>query len=397
MDANQDRLPTALIIPLIQIFVVFFLFIALLNSQNDLTVLALVVLSLLIGTKIWCRLGTTKIDHETGLDKRRVFPGETLTLSTRVRNAKMMPVLAQLSVSFANAFQPADSLTGMKKDCSLLWYQEAGFQWQLTALRRGVYPVGRAELSVGDLFGFYSKKLGEGPPLDVIVYPRLIPLKPVTLPRRDFFGIPGSKSPIEDPVYVYGTRDYQSGRPARYIHWKASARFRRLQEKICEPAAQEKILLMVDVTGFLENGAQAEFEKLLEVAASAAVNFDRSGFAVGLVTNGTLQGQGPAILPIGRGARQLPKILETLARLQIRPAAGMIDMLRGGLKLPWGTTGVNLAYESSPSFKKVSAFFQSRRVPLVSVVCRREPMADENQKFQAGNFLTLADICMDIG
>jgi len=397
MDANQDRLPTALIIPLIQVFVVLFLFIALLNSQNDLTVLALVVLSLLIVTKVWCRLGPTKIDCETGLDRQRVFPGETLTLATRVRNAKMMPVLAQLSVSFATAFQPADDLTEMKKDCSLLWYQEAGFQWQLTALRRGVYPVGRAELSVGDLFGFYSKKLGAGPPLDVIVYPRLIPLKPVALPRRDFFGIPGSKSPIEDPVYVYGTRDYQSGRPARYIHWKASARFRRLQEKICEPAAQEKILMMVDVNGFWEHGAQAEFEKLLEVAASAAVNFDRSGFAAGLVTNGVLHGPGSVIIPIGRGARQLSKILETLARLQIRPAAGMDDMLRRGLKLPWGTTGVNLAYEPGPSFKKVSAFFQNRRVPLVSVVCRREPLAGENQKYHGGNFLTLADICLDKG
>jgi len=397
MDANQDRLPTALIIPLIQVFVVFFLFIALLNSQNDLTVLALIALSLLVGSKIWCRLGPTKIDHQTGLDRLRVFPGETLTLSTRVRNAKMLPVLAQLSVSVANAFQPIDSPTGMKKDCSLLWYQEAVFQWQLTALRRGVYPVGRAELSVGDLFGFYTKKLDAGPPLDVIVYPHLIPLKPVALPRRDFFGIPGSKSPIEDPVYVYGTRDYQSGRPARYIHWKASARFRRLQEKICEPAAQEKILLMVDVAGFLENGAQAEFEKLLQVAASAAVNFDRSGFAVGLVTNGVLQGRGPVVLPIGRGAQQVPKILEALARLQIKPAAGMIDILRRGLKLPWGTSGVNLAYESGPSFKEILAFFQNRRVPLVSVVCRRDSLPGEKQKYQAGNFLTLADICMDIG
>ena len=156
-------------------------------------------------------------------------------------------------------------------------------------------------------------------------------------------------------------------------------------------------MLMVDVAGFLENGAQAEFEKLLQVAASAAVNFDRSGFAVGLVTNGGLQGRGPVVLPIGRGAQQVPKILETLARLQIKPAAGMIDILRRGLKLPWGTSGVNLAYESGPSLKEISAFFQNRRVPLVSVVCRRGSLPGEKQKYQAGNFLTLADICMDIG
>ena len=46
--------------------------------------------------------------------------------------------------------------------------------------------------------------------IDVIVYPRLVPLTPVRLPRRELFGIPGAKSPIEDPVYVYGTRRYQN-------------------------------------------------------------------------------------------------------------------------------------------------------------------------------------------
>ena len=43
MDTENYRLPTALIIPLIQLFVVGFLFMAILNDQLDLTVLGLVV------------------------------------------------------------------------------------------------------------------------------------------------------------------------------------------------------------------------------------------------------------------------------------------------------------------------------------------------------------------
>ncbi|CAB1065952.1 hypothetical protein D1BOALGB6SA_10751 [Olavius sp. associated proteobacterium Delta 1] len=393
INVDESRLPTLLIIPLIQLLVGVFLIIALLNDHRELTVLILIVLAILIGTKIWSRLSPAKIHHETMLDKQRGFPGETFIFSARIRNAKILPVLAQLAVSFSKGFQPVDSPAALKKNCSLLWYQEVNFKCRLNALRRGVYRLGAAQLRVGDLFGFYSSKADTAAALDIIIYPRLIPLKPVALPRRDLFGIPGSQSPIEDPVYVYGTREYQSGRPARYIHWKASARLAQLQEKICEPASQEKILLIVAVDHFSENQAQAEFEKILEVAASAAVFFDRSGFAVGLVTNGALKGGGSPVWQIGRGVRQIPSILETLARLQMTPSADLGAILKRGLNLPWGTTGVSLSYDSAESCNEISAFFNHRRAPIVSVVCRLSPPPAPDQKLQPGVVLALEDIC----
>jgi uncharacterized protein (DUF58 family) len=282
----------------------------------------------------------------------------------------------------------------LEKNCSLLWYQEVNFQCRLNALRRGVHRLGKAELKVGDLFGFYSRAADTASAIEVIVYPRLVSLNPVRLPRRDLFGIPGAKSPIEDPVYVYGTRQYQSGRPARYIHWKASARLSQLQEKICEPAVQEKVLLIVAVDHFIENQAHADFEKTLEVAASAAVYFDRAGFAVGLVTNGVLKGGGSAVLPIGRGTRQVPKILETLARLQMTPSADLGDILRRGLKLPWGTAAVSLTYDSGESCKDTVAFFINRSAPMVSIVSRREPAPVRDQKRRPVKILTLEEICV---
>ena len=396
MDADDYRLPTVLIIPLIQIMVVGFLFIALLVDHRELTVLILVILTILAGTKIWSYFSPAGIEHETILDKRRVFPDEKLTVTTGLRNAKILPVLAEISVSFTKSFRSPDNLEKLKKGCSLLWYQKTSFKWTLIALRRGVYRLGPVDLTVGDLFGFYSRKpMDPAAPIDVIVYPRLIALKPFHLPKLDLFGTPGVKSPIEDPVYVYGTRAYQSGRPARYIHWKASARLARLQEKICEPAAQEKILLIVEVGHFSKHQAHAEFEKVLEVAASAAVHFDRAGFAVGLVTNGELKGGGSTVLPISRGTQQTPKILETFARLQLTPAIDLAKILRRGIKLPWGTTGVSFSYDYAESCKEILAFFNYRRGPIVSVVCRKNPTPLLNQGLQPGSVLSLAEICED--
>ena len=394
LGADDYRLPSILIIPVIQIGAVIFLFIALVNRHRELTVLLLVVLSILFGVKIWRRLSTAKIDYETVLDKQRVFPGEKLSLSTRVRNTKLLPVLAEISASLSTAFQTTDDTKDPKKGCSLLWYQEVSFEWPLIAKQRGVYRMGPAYLKVGDLFGFYASKIKSDSAVDVIVYPRLVPLKPLRLPRLEMFGIPGVRSPIEDPVYVYGTREYQSGRPARYIHWKASARLSKLQEKICEPAAQEKILLIVDVDSFFKHQARNDFEKILEVAGSLAVKFDRDGVAVGMATNGEIKGGGSPLIPIGRGAQQTPKILETLARLRIWPIMDLRQLLRRGLRLPYGTTIVYLTYDTGRSCHELSAFFQYRRQPTISIVCRGvPPLVNPRVPGMVNVVLTVEDIC----
>jgi uncharacterized protein (DUF58 family) len=196
-----------------------------------------------------------------------------------------------------------------------------------------------------------------------------VPLNPIQLPRRDFFGIPGVRSPIEDPIYIHGTRDYQCRKPARYIHWKASARHNRLMEKICEPAEQEKILILICTDHFSSDHTGESFERSLEVAASLAVQLERMRFAVGLVTNGRLKGGGRAALKISRSPGQLSDVLETMARLEPAPTGEMIDVLQRGLILPWGVTGVCFTYRLDAGSLALNQFFKHRSIPMVMIVC----------------------------
>ncbi len=76
---------------------------------------------------------------------------------------------------------------------------------------------------------------------------------------RELFGVPGVKSPVKDPVYILGTRDYQPSGPSRHIHWKASARHLKLQEKVFEPSEQEKVLLALEVGSFQKSLANEAF------------------------------------------------------------------------------------------------------------------------------------------
>ncbi|MEJ2431583.1 MAG: DUF58 domain-containing protein [Deltaproteobacteria bacterium] len=261
--------------------------------------------------------------------KNKLFPGESLTLHVRAENARFLPVWLQMSMHVEGALDPSSGEMNFTSGCGLLWYQQADFNWGLVARRRGVYRVGSARMEVGDLFGFFPREKKIAGNIDVIVYPRLVPLKPLSLPSRDFFGLPGAKSPVQDPIYILGTRDYQHGRPARHIHWKASARQNRLP---------------------------------------LAVNSYERGYALGLVTNGVVEG-GPSAQPMGRSPQKLSAILEILARLKMRANGSLADTMSRALKLPWDVSGVHFSYEHDEGTRATAQYFSHRRIPIIFVVC----------------------------
>ena len=368
METLEDRLPSVFIIPLMQFFVGVCLFISLLYGQRDLTVLGLLVLGITLGARLWSRLSLSGIRYASMVDKHKLFPGESLALHVSAENAKFLPVWLQISLPVEGALDPSSGEMSFTNDCGLLWYQRTRFNWKLVARRRGVYRVGQAHMKVGDIFGFFPREKRTEGDIDVIVYPRLVPLKPFSLPNRDFFGVPGAKSPVQDPIYILGTRDYQQWRPARHIHWKASARHNRLQEKIFEPSEQEKVLLAVEVSQFETANASESFERTLEVVGSLAVQSHHKGFALGLVTNGVVEG-GPSILPMGSSPQQLPSILEILARLKMKANENLADTLYRALELPWGVSCVHFAYQQDEGARATAQYFSHRRIPVIFMVC----------------------------
>jgi uncharacterized protein (DUF58 family) len=321
-----------------------------------------------LGTNLWSRLSLSGIRCSSTVDKNKLFPGESLTLQVSAENTKFLPVWLQMSMQVEGALDPSSGKVGFTSDCWLLWYQQARFNWGLVARRRGVYRVGAAHMKVGDIFGFFPREKRTAGDIDVIVYPKLVPLKPLSLPSRDFFGVPGGKSPVQDPIYILGTRDYQQGRPARHIHWKASARHNRLQEKIFEPSEQKKVLLAVEVNQFGNANASENFERTLEVVGSLAVQSYERGYALGLVTNGVVEG-GPSTLPMGRSLQKLSSILEILARLKMRANGSLTDTMHRALELPWGVSCIHFSYEQDEGTPATAQYFSHRRIPLIFVMC----------------------------
>jgi uncharacterized protein (DUF58 family) len=373
MEVREERTPSLFILPLVLVVVGILLFIALLYNQRDLICLAFLVFGVVGCAKIWGRMSLSGIRYHATIDKTRAFPGEDFTLNIDVENAKFLPVWLQVTVTAESAVLPPSHETVLFGESGLLWHQRARFHWDLTAQRRGVHPIGPARLRVGDLLGFFPKERKEDA-LHIIVYPSIVPLKPFSLPKRDLFGVPGIQSPVKDPIYILGTRDYQHGQPAKYIHWKASAHHSRLQEKVFDHSEQEKVLFVIDVDPFAGHGAEEEFERTLEIAASLAVQLDRQGYALGLVTNGNLTGKKSAILPISRNPQQLSALLEVLARLRMETGMDFRSTLEKGLSLPWGVSCVLFTFEVDERVHAVEQYFARRKIPTSFMTARVPPI-----------------------
>jgi uncharacterized protein (DUF58 family) len=369
-DFQETREPTIFLVPLMRIMVAAALFIALLNGQHALALLAILVLAVTSGARLWSRFSRRALSCVSGLDTSRAFPGETLLLRVEAVNAKFLPVLLRVTIGNKGIGLFLGKDEPLSREIGLLWNERASFRWELTAGKRGVYSLGAVSVKVSDLLGFFPREIGRPENIEIIVYPRIHALKDISLPRSDIFGTAGEKSPLQDPVYLLGTREYQPSRPARYIHWKASAHRSLLQEKLFQPSEQEKVLFVFQVKGFQEGEAGEAFEEAIETAASLAVHLEGKGCAEGLVTDAQLEGEGSPVLPVGRSAGQTTAILETLARIRNNPVRDLTETIERGLRITWGTGCIYFTRDHDAASPVLLEFFRRRRMPVLHLVSR---------------------------
>ena len=316
-------------------------------------------------------MSATRIRWDSAIDNQRVFPGECVTLATTVENGKWLPVWLKIKWSFDGALEPVGDRDEIsRQEAAVLWHQSVNFHQAFVAMRRGVYQVGPPRIRTSDFLGFFEKKIRARDVTHILVYPRLVSLRPLAIRRRDLFGVPGAQSPVKDPVYILGTRDYQPTSPSRHIHWKASARHLRLQEKIFEPSEQEKVLLTLDAGSFEKSDQQENFERTLEVVASLAVRLDSMGYAVGFAANGALKGGYSSEIPLSRGPQQIPAILEILARMQATPTGAVTKVIKQFLGSQRGVSCVHFCYEADSSVTDIEKILKKRHIPCSFVACR---------------------------
>lgn len=345
------------------VFIVFF--IALVQKNFNLAIPAGGILIIGIGTRLWSRIALFRLYVDIDLSTDHLFPGDSLKLKVQLENRKLLPVIAGLELH-STSLLDSGSEDPLRGETRLLSFERSERTWKLRAKKRGITSLGEIRISSGDLLGLHRRKKSVHHSREIIVYPSMGDLQPLNIPFQEFFGINASKGPVEDPAWYAGTRDYSGNRPARNIHWKASARLGKLQEKLYEPTSHRKVLLVLDLSGFRLMEEKEDFEQLIRTVGTLAAVLMETGASFGLVTNAVLQGDSKGILPIGRGPEHLGRLLEILARIEQREAGPVLPLLKvldqGDLGLVYcaaGSSGsiTDLLSDLSPRRRRVLFIF----------------------------------------
>jgi uncharacterized protein (DUF58 family) len=329
MKRSTYSVSSYFLIPLVIAFVAVVAFAATALRSADLAGASGAALALILTLRLVGSVGHHRLKAHITTSGERFFPGDCLAVEAEIHNGKIIPVWLRADLRLPKAFAPKQGPS--PSHATLGSYKTRTATWEYIAQSRGAYTLGPLVLETSDPLNLYRRETPVPYDGELLVYPRIRPLDQIPLPFLDYFGIHPAKGIIEDPAWYEGTREYSGNRPARNIHWKASARLDSLQEKIFAPTSHQKIFFVFSGRGYGPGQDSAGFEKALETIASLAAAFVQGGADVGLASDRTCPGTFP-FLPLGRGPEHLGKLLEILARSTVeegRPAAQLI-----------GTTGI---------------------------------------------------------
>ncbi len=300
MTDRHDEVTASIFFVLpVQLFLMLMLGAALIFNIRELVLFSLFLLISGFFTYLWSRASLINVECSFKPDRTRIFPGSCLKIFLTLNNSKLLPVVLKFNFHLPASMAPDSSGNNqtINDEKNFLWFEKSRSVIELYPAKRGVYSLGPPVLRGSDIFGLYHKTMAAGGQTEILVYPRAAKIGNIDFIKKDYFGKKAGKSPVADPLYIKGTRDYQPGGAARNIHWKASARHNRLQEKVFESVEKEKILIILDAGSFAEAFADApsgaednlNFETALEVITAFLLKLSHTGTAAGFITNGRLK------------------------------------------------------------------------------------------------------------
>lgn len=281
--------------------------------------------------------------------------------------------------------------------------------YQVRFLMRGYYQLGPLLVESGDLFGLHRRFQIHTKPHYVLVYPKVLPLVGYELASRRPVGeVRLMHRLFEDPTRISGVRPYQRGDSFNRIHWRATARTGALHCKTYEPSCIAGVTILLDfhLASYPARGEPYRSELTITAAASLANAIYQLGQQFGLVTNGrdaadrireegyrhefrtrsmalgTVEMSGrsnrlnPVVVETRRGAEQLNRILETLARVELSDGLSFSQLvIEATSRLPRDATVVALLGDVPP--ETATALGNLRRLGYAVTVLL--VMADEDE------------------
>lgn len=236
--------------------------------------------------------------------------------------------IAQIRVENRKRFQPSVSL---RIESSLDPGVSKGYMMQVPARRaailniretfrkRGIHRLPAVDLVSGYPFGLLERRRRYGTGAEVIVYPRVRPVRTSIVER-----IPGAqftpRTPTDEGDEFYDIREYIVGDDLRRIAWRVSARVGAWMVR--ENAQQNTRSIIIALDGRLpkelepldriedRRAYEGAYEEAVDLAASLGVSLLRREYEVALIAP-------DANIRPGKGTAQEKRLLKALACVEL--------------------------------------------------------------------------------
>jgi len=274
----------------------------------------------------------------------KVFEGEAGELIEVVRNDRFcvipwLRVESKISPYLQLGRQENLHVSGEMYYCScftLMPYQQIRRRHRVNFTRRGIYNLGNATLTTGDLFGISRHWKEQQLDTPVLVFPRLLDQDELPYPVSQMLGELIRKSQLlKDPFLIRGIRTYQPGDPIRDIHWAATARTGEVQVRVHDSSSRTRLMVVLNAqyddnqwSDIIQEKDAGPVEAGIRLAASLCVHTLRAGLSAGFAANMPQEMEvGSTVVLPAEGTVQEEELLTAFARLRVHCAEKFLALL----------------------------------------------------------------------
>lgn len=330
---NQG-LPPACSITLDVSWPLFFIPIALVNQLLTPHLAWMVLFVVLVGvyalSYFWVRSQAQRIALSRTQQGSMLVAGDTLTEEFTLHNHSHLPVLwAEVEDSSELPGYHPGRVAGCDANSLSTWRATAECK------QRGVFRLGPHALKLGDPFGLFSLRIQDDKTQTVLIYPRVLQLPTISLPRGESAGSERRRHAFVGILPSASVRQHTTLDSLRFVHWRSTAHRGQLMVKELEQEPGGDVWIVLDLLATAHTGEaeQGTLEMSIIAAASLAAELlgshERRAVGILAVTGVGAAAQTVVIAP-QPGPAQLWRLLAALAPLKVtdKPLATVLQQQR---------------------------------------------------------------------
>jgi len=229
-----------------------------------------------------------------------------------------------------------DKETNYHSCFTIMPYQRIRRRHRVKLLNRGVYDLGNAALTVGDVLGWTRFWKSQQLTTPITVYPHVYDTDELPYPLSNTLGKLITRNRLlQDPFMVRNIRPYEPGDLIRDIHWQATARTDELLVKVHDNTSCPRLMVILNAQyaddqwdDYVPEEGKQTVEESIRLAASMCLHGLRAGLSVGFAANMPRQRQGESTVMLpNEGVAYEEVLLDAFAHLQLHCSDKFIPFL----------------------------------------------------------------------